>query len=79
VFDGLTQMQASFIDVYLARQDAGLTMLIQDFIEAYNKFNLEFPNLRGDQQTQVELKKRVTRLSNDIWALTEAKKDQALQ
>ena len=28
VFEGLTQMQASFIDYYLARQDANLTMLI---------------------------------------------------
>jgi len=79
VFEGLTQMQAQFIDMYLARQDPNMNALIQDFIDSYNKFSEEFPNLRQDPQTQVELKKRVTKLSNDIWALLEHKKDQALQ
>lgn len=52
--------------------------MIQDFVDSFNKFSEEFPNLRSDPQTQVELKKRLTRLSNDIWASVESKKDQAL-
>jgi hypothetical protein len=78
VFEGLTQMQSSFIETYLGRQDSSLTILIQDFIESFNKFSQEFPNLRSDQHTQIELNKRVTRLSNDIWSVLESKKDQAL-
>ena len=64
--------------MYLGRQDANQTILIQDFIDSFNKFSEEFPNLRSDPQTQVELKKRLTRLSNEIWASVEHKKDQAL-
>lgn len=71
-------MQNSFIDTYLARVDTRQTSLIQDFIDSYNKFSEEFPNLRSDPLTQEELKKRVTRLGNDMWTLVEQKKDQAL-
>lgn len=53
-------------------------MLVQDFIDSFNKFSEEFPNLRNDPLTQEELRKRVTRLSNDMWSLLETKKDQAL-
>lgn len=51
MFEGLTQMQAQFIDMYLARQDPNMNALIQDFIDSYNKFSEEFPNLRQDPQT----------------------------
>jgi hypothetical protein len=34
--------------------------------------------LRSDPVTQEELRKRVTRLGNDMWTLVEQKKDQAL-
>lgn len=53
-------------------------MLVQDFIDSFNKFSEEFPNLRNDSLTQEELRKRVTRLSNDMWSLLETKKNQAL-
>lgn len=71
-------MQSHFIETYLARLDTRQTELVQDFIDSYNKFSDEFPNLRNDSQTQVELNKRVTRLSNEMWELVEQKKDQAL-
>jgi hypothetical protein len=64
--------------MYLARQDPNQISLIQDFIDSYNKFSEEFPNLRLDPQTQIELKKRATKLSNDMWSLVEHKKDLAL-
>jgi arsenate reductase-like glutaredoxin family protein len=51
---------------------------VQDFIDSFNKFSDEFPNLRTDPLTQEELRKRVTRLGNDMWTLVEQKKDQAL-
>jgi hypothetical protein len=52
--------------------------LVQDFIESFNRFSEEFPNLRTDSLTQDELRKRVVRLSNDMWTLLEQKKDSAL-
>ena len=52
---------------------------MQDFIDSYNKFSEEFPNLRNDPWTKEELKKRVARLSNDLWSIVEQKKDQALE
>ena len=53
-------------------------VLVSDFVDSFNKFSDEFPNLRSDPWTQEEIKKRVKRLSNEMWALVEAKKDQAL-
>lgn len=78
VFDGLTQMQQNFIEQFLARLDTRQVTLIQDFIDSFNKFSKEFPNLRTDPVTQEELRKRVVRLGNDMWTLVEQKKDQAL-
>lgn len=78
VFEGLTMMQTQFIDNYLNKVDVRQSSLIQDFIDSFNKFSEEFPNLRTDPLTQEELRKRVTRLGNDMWTLVEQKKDQAL-
>lgn len=78
VFEGLTQMQQHFIEQYLARVDTRQVTLIQDFIDSFNKFSEEFPNLRTDPVTQEELRKRVVKLGNDMWTLVEQKKDQAL-
>lgn len=68
-------MQTQFIENYLSKVDIRQSSLIQDFIDSFNKFSEEFPNLRSDPLTQEELRKRVTRLSNDMWTLVEQKKD----
>jgi hypothetical protein len=72
-------MQTQFIEQYLGSVDTRQTSLVQDFIDSYNKFTSELPNLRRDPLTQEELLKRVARLSNDMWSLVEAKKDEAVR
>lgn len=66
-------MQSQFLE-YLSRGDTK-QQLINDFIESFNKFSEEFPDLRQDQQTKDELMNRVQRLSNDLWNVIEEKKD----
>lgn len=51
---------------------------INDFIESFNKFSEEFPDLRVDEQTRQELLNRTDNLSNDLWAIIEQRKDEAI-
>lgn len=44
---------------------------LNDFIDSYNKFSEEFPDLREDEQTKEELNLRVDKLSNEFWAIIE--------
>jgi len=52
---------------------------ITEFINSFNKFSEEFPDLRKDDQTKDELLSRVETLSNSLWAITEQRKEESLQ
>jgi predicted acyl esterase len=45
---------------------------------SFNKFSSEFPDLRADDQTKEELKIRVQKLSNDLWEIIDARKNESL-
>jgi len=48
-------------------------------VEEFNKFSDEFPDLREDDQTKEELHQRVDILSDELWEITEERKDQAVE
>ncbi|CDW87464.1 mitogen-activated protein kinase organizer [Stylonychia lemnae] len=76
ILEGLNDMQTRFID-FLQRTDAKVQK-VHEFIESFNKFSDEFPDLREDEQTKEELLKRVDTLNNDLWAIVEQRKDDAI-
>ncbi len=51
---------------------------VNDFIESFNKFSDEFPDLRDDEQTKEELMRRVDILNNTLWDVIETRKEEAL-
>jgi hypothetical protein len=51
---------------------------ISEFVQSFNRFSEEFPELRSDDQTKEELHNRVENLSNNLWNVIEEKKDEAL-
>jgi len=40
---------------------------------------MEFPDLRKDDQTKDELLNRLEQLSNQLWEITERRKDESLE
>ena len=51
---------------------------LADFVDSFNRFSEEFPDLREDEQTKEELHSRVDVLSNDLWTITEARMEESL-
>lgn len=51
---------------------------VNDFVNSFNKFSDEFPDLRKDDQTKDELLNRVQTLSNTLWDITEQRKNESL-
>lgn len=45
---------------------------------SFNQFSAEFPQLRKDDQTKDELLSRLERLSNELWEITNQRKDESL-
>lgn len=76
VFEGFNDMQKRYVE-FLERPDNKQNK-VQDFIDSFNKFSDEFPDLREDEQTKEELQNRVETLSNDLWAIIENRKDEAI-
>ena len=52
---------------------------IREFINSFNKFTSEFPDLREDEQTKEELMERLQILGNELWAVTQDRKEQAVK
>jgi hypothetical protein len=48
------------------------------FMDSFNKFSEEFPDLREDEQTKEELLIRVHNLSGELWTIIEQRKEEAL-
>lgn len=76
VFESLNETQKRFLD-YLQKSDAKPGK-VADFIDSFNRFSEEFPDLREDEQTKEELLRRVDQLNNDLWSSIVSKKDEAL-
>lgn len=48
-------------------------------MQSFNKFSLEFPDLRKDDQTKDELMNRAERLSNELWSIIDMRRSESLQ
>ena len=46
---------------------------------SFNKFSMEFPDLRKDDQTKEELLNRVDTLSNQLWEITDKRKNESIE
>jgi len=52
---------------------------VNEFVNSFNKFSFEFPDLRKDDQTKEELLSRVEQLSNSLWDIIEKRKDESIE
>ena len=76
ITDNLNMSQSELIQ-FLERPDDNQNV-IQDFIDNFNQFAGEFPDLRQDDQTKEELISRVEQLSETLWEKIEEKKQESL-
>lgn len=72
---GLAKTQKYFVQ-YLNRPDVKQAKL-DKFVEDLNKFTDDFPDLREDQQTKEELHQRTDTLSDELWEMSEIRKEEA--
>lgn len=63
---------------YLKRQDAKQQVL-DKFVEVFNEFSDQYPDMREDDQTKEELHQRVDILSDELWEIAEERKEQAVE
>lgn len=49
-------------------------MKVNEFVEMYNKFSDDYPDLREDPQVKEELHQRTDTLSDKIWDIAEERK-----
>ena len=73
---GLDETKADFKG-FLNKPD-GKQEKLEHFIESFNKFTEEFPELRPDEQTKEELNNRCDMLNDDFWEIIEQNKDLAI-
>lgn len=66
VFKSLNKTQNSFID-FLSDPGSVQQQKVDAFVENYNKFIHEFPQLRENDKTQQELQNRAKILSTQLW------------
>jgi len=63
---------------YLGRSDQTQAR-INEFINNFNRFSEEFPELRDNEQTRSELSNRVEILSKSLWDIIQRRKNEALE
>lgn len=73
---GIEDMKSNFKD-FMMKSDLKQEKL-EHFIESFNKFTEEFPELRPDDQTKEELNNRCEILNDEFWDIIEANKDAAI-
>lgn len=50
-------------------------MKLDEFVDNFNKFSDEYPDLREDEQTKEELHQRTDILSDSLWDIADERKD----
>ena len=73
---GLSKTKKYFVQ-YLNRPDTKQAKLDQ-FVADLNKFTDEYPDLREDEQTKEELHQRTDTLSDELWEISENRKEEAI-
>ena len=77
IVKGFAKIQREFIE-FLQRPDEKQKRL-DAFVEEFNRFSDEFPDLREDEQTKEELHQRVDQLADDLYDVAEERKEEALE
>jgi len=75
--NNLNQCQRAFIQ-FLERPSNSQEK-VNEFVNSFNKFSFEFPDLRKDDQTKEELLSRVEQLSNSLWDVIEKRKGESIE
>ena len=77
VIDSLNNSQYKFIQ-FLERP-CQKQEKITEFVQSFNKFSSEFPDLRKDDQTKEELLNRYEQLSNTLWDIIQTRKEEGIE
>lgn len=77
IVNGLSKTQKYFVH-FLNRPDAKQAKLDQ-FVYDFNKFSDDYPDLREDAQTKEELHQRTDTLSDQLWEISEQRRDEAVE
>ena len=77
ITQNLNNCQRQFIE-FLERPSESQEK-VNEFVNSFNHFSMEYPDLRSDEQTKEELLNRLERLSNNLWDITNARKEEALE
>ena len=62
---------------FLKRLD-GKQQVLDKFIQDFNDFSDQYPDMREDEQTKEELHQRVDILSDELWEIAEERREQAV-
>lgn len=73
----LHAVQTQFL-TYLKRLD-GKQQVLDKFVQEFNDFSDQYPDMREDDQTKEELHQRVDILSDELWEIAEERKEQAVE
>jgi len=49
--------------------------VLDKFVETFNEFSDQYPDMREDDQTKEELHQRVDILSDELWEIAEERKE----
>lgn len=53
--------------------------MLDEFVEKFNQFSDEYPDLREDEQTKEELFQRTDVFSDELWEIVEERKEQSTE
>ena len=73
----LHNVQVQFL-TFLKRLD-GKQQVLDKFIQDFNDFSDQYPDMREDEQTKEELHQRVDILSDELWEIAEERREQAVE
>ena len=57
----------------------GKQAILDEFVNKFNEFSDEYPDLREDEQTKEELHQRTDCLADELWEIVEERKEAALE
>ena len=57
----------------------GKQEILDEFVQKFNQFSDDYPDLREDEQTKEELHQRTDILSDELWEIVEERKDSAIE
>ena len=77
IITGLAKTQKYFVQ-YLNRPDTKQAKL-DEFVVELNKFSDQYPDLREDKHTKEELHQRTDTLSDQLWEISEQRRDEAIE